>query len=83
MNYDNGEPITAARIQEESWYADYQALMEIAVRSGATEVPELVRLFNADYREIFGKDFADQKRLGRWSVLHAKRNRELRGDPDV
>ena len=57
--------------------------MEIAVRSGAIEEAELVRLFDADYREIFGKDFENRERLERWSVLHAKRNKELRGGPSV
>jgi len=40
--YPNGEPTTKDKIQDEPWYPQYQTLREIAVRTGHTEVEDLV-----------------------------------------
>jgi hypothetical protein len=72
--YPNGEPVIKDRIQDEDWYPHYQALMEVAVRTGHTEVEALVQAFISDWK----CQWSDSLRLDmilRWAVLHACLNR--------
>jgi len=63
--YRNGESITKDRIQDEDWYPDYQAMLEMADAEPNAE--ELVVLFRLDYEDIFGKDYPDIAQLERWA----------------
>lgn len=80
MNYDTGDLITKARIQDESWYPDYQALIEVVCGHSEEVMPneELVRLYNLDYKSIFGRDYPNQEQLLRWCVLHTERAHRLK-----
>lgn len=70
--YPNGEPILKSRIQDESWYPNYQALLEMAMHTYGS--PDgLANFFLDDYFEVFGKEFANPEQALRWSVLHCDR----------
>lgn len=64
--YPNGEPIRETHIEDEVWYPDYQAMLELAT-SESEDVDELVTAFRLDYNEIFNKDYPDLERLKRWA----------------
>lgn len=64
--YPNGDIKTKERIQDEEWYPDYQAFMEITVDIHDDPEEKLISLFNADYEAIFQKEYPNQEQLKRW-----------------
>jgi len=74
--YHNGEPKVKERIQDEPWYPPYQALMEVANRTGHTEVNDLIQAFLDNY-EIQWGDSLTFEMIRRWAVLHACINRNI------
>ena len=76
--YDNGEVITQGRIEDESWYRDYQALIEIAARNNemAQDVDALYEAYQKDYFEVFERPYEDKWQLMRWCILQSERAKE-------
>ena len=71
--YDNGEPMTKQRMEDEPWYDDYQALMEVAMGLETSDVETLLKAANEDYKEVFGTPYPNQEQMLRWCVLQADR----------
>lgn len=64
MNYyDNGEPITKERMQDEPWYyGGYQDLLEMVVRTdGLLTVEGLMARFNAE--DVPNKNYTQEQLL--------------------
>lgn len=86
MRYENGEPVTKARMEDEDWYPNYQTLMELNFPSPGEKAPsieELMAAFEKDYQATFGKAYPNKERLLRWCVfLHERMSRlESEGGP--
>ena len=67
MKYVNGEEVTAARIQNEPWYSDYQEMMEIHVFQEVKSVEDVLKRFeeeNSMYVKITPEMHA---RFERWA----------------
>ena len=69
MNWANGEVKTQARIQDEAWYSDYQAMMEMTVRNDYGAYQDLLREFEEDFISIFGRAITPEEhlRFDRWA----------------
>jgi hypothetical protein len=82
--YDNGEPVATSRMEDESWYPDYQSLMEINTTLGekTPTIKELLALFEKDYRATFGKEYPNKERLLRWCVFLHERMSHLESEVD-
>ena len=75
LRYPNGESVTKDRIQDEWWYADYQAMIEVMTRDILGDVEGLLRAYIADYEDIFGRKVTPQQRtrFRRWAhAVYAK-----------
>lgn len=70
--YDNGEPITKNRIEDEDWYGEYQAVMEFAVGG----VLDLDKLYN-QVLDFLEPDNEKAKQILRWCVLHIERTKSM------
>jgi len=76
--YDNGEPKNKNQIEEETWYPDYQRLMEIAVRTKIEDIKELCEYFLSDYLNTMRSMYSNPEQILRWSVLHVERNKNMK-----
>lgn len=74
MRYSNGEEITKDRMEDEDWYNDYQCMCEWSMFQTSSE--KILKLFNDDYREVFGCEYSNQERLIRWSEHLAEINED-------
>jgi hypothetical protein len=77
--YHNGEPVIKDQIFDEPWYPHYQALREIAVRTGHTEVEDLMQAFHKDWKCQWSDSLTIQM-VPRWAVLHVCLNQCLEQD---
>ncbi len=70
--YDNGEPITKPRIQDESWYADYQSLVEMIVWGDFKSEEEFLKAYEEDYKSVYGRNITTQQheQFARWTKYH-------------
>lgn len=71
--YDNGEPVTVGRMEDEPWYPDYQSLIEVSAQLGTSDVHELLEAANKDYEDVFSKPYPNPEQMLRWCVLQADR----------
>jgi hypothetical protein len=74
--YDNGEPITKGRMEDERWYPDYQSLMELSVSTEPYTISELMDSFEKAYFNTFNKKYPNKARLLRWCVLQTARHKD-------
>lgn len=83
MLYDNGEPVTKGRMEDEDWYPHYQTLIELNLTPPGEKAPsieELLILFEHDYQITFGKTYPDKERLLRWCVFQHERMSSLESE---
>lgn len=76
QTYHNGELITKSRMEDEDWYNDFSTLLEWGM--GQLDSKRIVKLFQEDYQEIFGKKYEDEKRLYRWAERCVEANKETK-----
>jgi hypothetical protein len=80
IHYDNGEPVTKGRMEDEDWYPHYQTLMEMNLTPPGEKAPsieELMDMFERDHQATFGKAYPDKERLLRWCVFQRERMSHL------
>jgi hypothetical protein len=73
--YNNGEPITKERIQDEPWYPLYQDVMELVIREGTDVTTSYDYFVEAEH-----PDLTDEQKVQvlRWIVFHVGRDHVLR-----
>ena len=83
--YDNGEIVTASRMEDEEWYYTYyQPFISIAISSEANDVEELYQDVLATFKLHFEVDLSNQsERILRWCVLLFERIQMLRHGIDA
>lgn len=77
--WDNGELVTKPRIQDESWYADYQSLVEMIVYGNFKSEEEFLKAYEEDYKSVYRRDPTPQQheQFARWAKYHWEIQKEL------
>ena len=74
--YDNGEPITKERIQDEEWYPDYQeVILEFVNLEGPGTTVSLS--YDSFVEKHPGMTSEQKTQVLRWIVLHVERHKTL------
>lgn len=76
--YANGEPVTKERIQDESWYPDYQSLMQMIAYGEFETEEDFLKAYEDDYKSIFKRDPTPEQheQFKRWANYHWELNEE-------
>ena len=75
--YPNGEVISKDRIEDEDWYPDYQAMMEMAMFQ--TSGKRIYRLYVKDFTEVFRREITVDEcvKFQRWADFLAEGSKEF------